>query len=163
MLSHSIAFNTRISRKEIDMKKQEAPINNSPLSEEDLQHFKERLHEEKEDAQEKIDNFQKRIEELEDKLGDTTSSAAHHQGNIASSEEEREKYYTMIEKQKEKIEDIKLSLDKIKAGNYGICNVTGDPIQKERLEVKPYAKYSVDAVKDANNLENKSMSVKDTP
>ncbi|MAL17997.1 MAG: hypothetical protein CL670_00930 [Balneola sp.] len=144
------------------MEQQKAPVNNSLFSKEELQHFKELLQDEKEDAQDKIDNFQERLDELENKLDDTTSSSAHHQGNIASSEEEREKYYAMIEKQKEKIADIKLSLDKIEAGNYGICNVTGDPIKKERLEVKPYAKYSVDAIKEANNLESKSMSVKDT-
>jgi RNA polymerase-binding protein DksA len=144
------------------MEQQEAPIDNSPFSEEELEHFKEQLHEEKDDAEDKIANFKERLSELEDKMDDTTSSSAHHQGNIASSEEEREKYYAMIEKKKEKIEDIKIALDKIEAGNYGICNVTGDPIQKGRLKVKPYAKYSVDAVKEANNVGSKSMSVQET-
>lgn len=134
------------------MEKQETPVNTSPFSEEELEHFKNRLQEEHEDAKEKIETFRKRISEIEEKLDHTTSSSAHHQGNIGSSEEEREKYYAMIEKQKEKIEDIKLSLDKIEAGNYGICNVTGEPIKKERLEIKPYAKYTVDAVKSANNV-----------
>ncbi|SMO63549.1 TraR/DksA family transcriptional regulator [Gracilimonas mengyeensis] len=127
------------------MSKQETPVNNTPFSEEELDHFKELLNEEKEEAQNKIETFQERVEELEEKLNDTTSSAAHHQGNIASSEEEREKYYTMIEREKEKIEDIKVALDKIEAGNYGICNVTGKPIAKERLEVVPHAKYSKEA------------------
>lgn len=129
------------------MSTQEAPINSTPFSDEELEHFKEKLQQEEKEAQEKIETFQNRIDELEQKLDDTKSSSAHHQGNIASSEEEREKYYTMIESEKEKLEQIKVALDKIENGNYGICNVTGKPIQKERLEVKPYARYSVEAVK----------------
>ena len=139
------------------MEQQEAPVNNSPFSEEELEHFNERLKEELEDAEEKISTFQGRLSEIEEKLNDTSSSSAHHQGNIASSEEEREKYYAMIEKQNEKIEEIKMAQDRIEAGNYGICNVTGDPIKKERLEVKPHARYSVEAVKSANNLEKNTQ------
>ncbi len=135
------------------MAKQEAPVNNSPFTAEELEHFKERLNEELADAKEKISSFEARLKEIENKLNDTTSSSAHHQGNIASSEEEREKYYSMIEKQKEKIKEIKMAHSRIEVGNYGICDVTGDPIKKERLEVKPHARYSVEAVKSANNME----------
>lgn len=135
------------------MEKQEAPLNNSPFSEEELEHFDERLQEELDDANEKISSFKNRLSEIEEKLNDTSSSSAHHQGNIASSEEEREKYYAMIEQQKEKIEEIKMARDRIETGNYGICNVTGDPIKKKRLEIKPHARYSVEAVKSANNVD----------
>lgn len=135
------------------MTKQEAPVNNTPFTTEELKHFEDQLNEELEDAKEKISSFEDRLSEIENKLNDTTSSSAHHQGNIASSEEEREKYYSMIEKQKEKIEEIKLAQGRIEAGNYGICDVTGDPIKKERLEIKPHARYSVEAVKSANNVE----------
>ena len=135
------------------MKQQEAPINNTPFSEDEIEHFEKRLQEEKKDAEEKIEEFKTRVREIEQKLDDTSSSSAHHQGNIGSSEEEREKYYAMIEKQKEKVDEIKMAKDRIETGNYGICNVTGDPIKKERLEIKPYAKYSVEAVKSANNVE----------
>lgn len=135
------------------MKQQEAPVNNSALTEKEREHFEERLTEELEEAEAKISSFKDRLSEIESKLNDTSSSSAHHQGNIASSEEEREKYYSMIGKQKEKIEEIKMAQDRIEAGNYGICDVTGDPIKKERLEIKPHARYCVEAVKSANNVE----------
>ncbi len=144
------------------MEKQEAPIDNTPFSEEEIEHFKDRLREEEKEAEEKINTFQERISEIEQKLDDTSSSSAHHQGNIGSSEEEREKYYAMIEKQKEKIEKISAAKDRIETGNYGICNVTGDPISKERLEIMPYAEYSAEAVKSANNVEPQNMSVRET-
>lgn len=144
------------------MEKQEAPVNNTPFSEEEIEHFKDRLREEEKGAEEKINTFKDRISEIEQKLEDTSSSSAHHQGNIGSSEEEREKYYAMIEKQKEKIEKISVAKDRIETGNYGICNVTGDPISKERLEIMPYAEYSAEAVKSANNVDAENMSVRET-
>jgi RNA polymerase-binding protein DksA len=145
------------------MSTQETPVNSTPFSEEELQHFKVKLQEEQNEAQKKIDTFQNRIDELEQKMDDTKSSSAHHQGNIASSEEEREKYYTMIEKEKDKLEEIKVALDKIETGNYGICNVSGKPIQKERLEIKPYARYSVEAVKSKQgDMSPASMQVQDS-
>ncbi len=36
--------------------------------------------------------------------------------------------------------DVKLALDKIKAGKYGICEVSGEQIEKERLEANPAAR-----------------------
>ncbi|MEQ8524311.1 TraR/DksA C4-type zinc finger protein [Gracilimonas sp.] len=144
------------------MEAQKAPVNNSPFSEKELEHFNDRLEEELDDAKEKISSFEDRLSEIEEKLDDTSSSAAHHQGNIASSEEEREKYYAMIEKQKEKVEEINMAKNRIKTGNYGICNVTGEPIKKERLEIKPYARYSVEAVKSANNVESHKITVSDS-
>ncbi|MBX4209419.1 hypothetical protein KW799_01870, partial [Candidatus Parcubacteria bacterium] len=36
--------------------------------------------------------------------------------------------------------DVKLALDKIKKGAYGICEVDGTPIEKERLEANPAAR-----------------------
>jgi RNA polymerase-binding protein DksA len=133
------------------MDKQEAPINNSPFTDEEIEHFEHLLNEELKETSTNIEQFENRLQELESKMNDKNSSTAHHQGNIGTSEDEREKYYTLIQKEKEKLNDIKMALDRIETGNYGICNVTGKPIQKERLQVKPYAKYSVDAVEKANS------------
>lgn len=127
------------------MKKQEAPIRNTPFSDKELEHFEKKLKEEQKESEKKIELYGKSLDELEGNMEDTSSSADHHQGNIGSDEDEREKYYLMIEKEKEKLEEINMALNRIETGNYGICKVTGEPIQKERLEAKPYAKYSIDA------------------
>src|SRR5581483_448076 len=39
--------------------------------------------------------------------------------------------------------DVKMALDKIKKGTYGICEVGGEPIDKERLEANPAARTCV--------------------
>ncbi|MEQ8577265.1 MAG: hypothetical protein RIC57_10145 [Balneola sp.] len=124
----------------------ETPVDNTTLTEKELDHFKNKLVDEQKEAEEKINDLEQSLEEIEANKGDRASSSAHHQGNLGSWEEQRETKYTLIEKQKKKIEKIKVALDRIETGNYGICVVTGDRIQKERLEIMPYAVHSVDAM-----------------
>jgi len=130
------------------MNKQETPIHNSPFSEEELEQFEEMLKKEHKESEKKVSQYEDRLEDLESNMDDNSSSSAHHQGNIGTSEDEREKYYIMIEKEKEKQEEINMALNRIETGNYGICKVTGNPIKKERLMAVPYAKYSIEAKKE---------------
>jgi len=44
---------------------------------------------------------------------------------------------------KKELEDINIALKKIDEGTYGICEICEEPISKERLLVKPYAKYCI--------------------
>lgn len=129
------------------MSNTETPVNSTHLSEDEIAHFKERLLEEKKQAENKIEELQSSIDEIENKMDDTSSGSAHHQGDLGSSEELRETNYTLIEKQKDKLEQITAALDRIETGNYGICVVTGEPIQKDRLEAIPYTRHSVKAKK----------------
>lgn len=147
-----MGFNSviKVNNRELEiyvMSNNETPINNTNLTETELEHFKQRLLEEQKNGKEKIDELEKSIEELESNMSDQVSSSAHHQGNIGSVEEQRETKYTLIEKQKDKLEKIKVALDRIETGNYGVCIVTGDPIQKERLEAMPHAIHSIGAMK----------------
>lgn len=127
------------------MGKQKTPIRNTPFSDEELTHFRKKLKEQQKESEKNVEQYESSLEELEGNMDDKSSSADHHTGNVGTTEDEREKYYIMIEKEKEKQEEINMALNRIETGNYGICHVTGKPIQKERLEAKPYAKYSVDA------------------
>ncbi|MEO9887763.1 MAG: TraR/DksA C4-type zinc finger protein [Balneola sp.] len=143
------------------MSNNETPINSTNLTEKELENFKQRLFDEKKNSQKKIEELEESIQDIESNMGDNVSSSAHHQGNIASAEEQRETKYTLIEKQKDKLEKIKVALDRIETGNYGTCVVTGNSIQKERLEAMPYAIHSVDAMKGNINTDKKKLNVKD--
>lgn len=129
------------------MSTNETPVDSSHLTQDEIAHFKDRLLEEQEEAEQKIKELQSSIDEIENKMDDTSSGSAHHQGDLGSSEELRETNYTLIEKQKDKLEQITAALDRIETGNYGTCVVTGKPIQKGRLEAMPYTRHSVDAKK----------------
>ena len=49
-----------------------------------------------------------------------------------------------LEKQ---LKDINSALEKIDAGNYGICEISGEPIERERLEANPAARTCMKHVK----------------
>lgn len=123
----------------------ETPINSTYLSQEELSNFKDQLLDERTQTLEEIDRLEQSIEQIENKLENNVSSSAHHQGDLGNSEELRETNYTLIEKQKDKLEQIAAALDRIETGNYGICIVTGKNIKKGRLEAMPYALHAFDA------------------
>jgi DnaK suppressor protein len=67
--------------------------------------------------------------------GDESDQASFFQGiNI---------YKSISEKQTKMLEEIELSLQKIKDGEYGICEMCEEPIPLERLKVKVFARYCI--------------------
>jgi len=130
------------------MDKQETPIENTPFNKKELEYFRKRLLDEKEKAEIRIKNLKESIGDLNEAELDEKSSLDDHQGNIGTDELNKETKYTMIEKEKKKIEKIIVALDRIADGNYGICLATGKPIAKERLEAIPYALYTVEAANE---------------
>lgn len=51
----------------------------------------------------------------------------------------------LAETEREMIRDIDRALQRIQDRTYGICEATGQPITKARLEAKPWATYSIAA------------------
>jgi RNA polymerase-binding protein DksA len=125
----------------------DAPVNNTPYSDEELDHFKDLLKNKKRETRQEIETLKERLEDLTSNQKDKQSGAAHHQGDIASGEDEREKFLIMIEKKKKTMAEIKAALDRIELGTYGVCESTGEKIQKERLEAIPHARFSIEAKK----------------
>lgn len=46
------------------------------------------------------------------------------------------------------IKEIDDALNRIRAGSYGVCELTGKPIRAERLEELPWARYSIEAARE---------------
>jgi DnaK suppressor protein len=44
---------------------------------------------------------------------------------------------------KQELEEIEIALKKIENGTYGICEMCEEPINRERLLIKPHAKYCI--------------------
>ena len=57
---------------------------------------------------------------------------------------ERERDLALSHQARAAVEEIDHALAKIDLGTYGICEVSGDPIPKERLEAIPWAKERVE-------------------
>lgn len=117
----------------------------SQLSEDELQHFKEKLEKEKKETERKIEELKSSAESIDDNADDRKSGTDHHPGDVASDAQIKKTNLTLLEKQREKQKKIDAALERIESGTYGICLATGKPIQKERLEAMPYAMHAVDA------------------
>ena len=115
------------------------------LSDEELEHFKNKLLKEKEESEKEIERLKERAENIEDDFDDRQSGQAHHPGDVASDAQIKKTSFTLLEKQREKHQKIEAALERIESGTYGVCLISGDPIEKERLEAIPYAMHKVDA------------------
>jgi DnaK suppressor protein len=115
------------------------------VKEELIKKFKEKLEKEKKEIEERLKEFAKKGKVPED----WEAKFPHYDGEAGSGALERaadevEEYETLrsIEQSLEvKLRDINLALEKIKKGEYGICEKCDREIEIERLEIVPEAKF----------------------
>jgi RNA polymerase-binding transcription factor DksA len=115
------------------------------MKEELIKKFKERLEKEKEEIEKQLKEFAEKGKIPDD----WEAKFPHYNGESGSGALERaadevEEYETLrsIEQSLEvKLRDINLALEKIKKGNYGICENCGKEIEIERLEAIPEARF----------------------
>ena len=63
----------------------------------------------------------------------------------------------LVEKDRNLLREINSALAKIQNGSYGICEGTGKPIAKARLEAQPWARFSIEY---ARQLEKTNMGIR---
>jgi DnaK suppressor protein len=71
------------------------------------------------------------------------SSFDQHPGDLATDTFEREKDLSIVEQLDAELEDVERAVRRVEDGSYGCCEVDGEPIPDERLEVLPAARYCV--------------------
>jgi len=114
------------------------------LTKKQLQHFRDRLLAEKQKVLEEMGDLQQ--DNLKQSISDAAgenSRYSYHLGDVASLSYGREFSMGLAERQQKYLEQIDDALARIEDGSYGICKVTGDLIDIERLEEVLVAKYSV--------------------
>jgi len=77
-----------------------------------------------------------------DEAGDTALQS--DAGGQGSETFEREKDIAILEQLEHDLAEIEAALQRLDDGTYGIDEVTGDPIPRERLEAYPTARTNVD-------------------
>lgn len=136
------------------MPDQNVSSNNTPYSDEDLEYFRELLLNEQAETLEEIDRIKDSLENQNSMEDERASSQHHHVGNVGSEEQEKERLYLMNERNREKIEEINAALSRIDNGTYGVCEASGDKIEKERLKAVPYARNSITKEKKSDQKES---------
>ncbi len=115
------------------MPKPESP---AALSTRELTHFHTRLLDERKSV---FSRLQTRVETA---TGDTDNLA--DELDIASRAQDQAFLLRLADKERKLLVEIDRALSKMDDGTYGLCEGTGEPIGKKRLEARPWTRHSVE-------------------
>lgn len=83
-------------------------------------------------------------EALRSSGGTNLSTLPMHMADMGTDNYEQEFTLGLVEKDRNLVREINAALAKIQNGTYGICEATGKPIGRPRLEAQPWARFSIE-------------------
>lgn len=81
--------------------------------------------------------------------------------DLASATVEQNLTFRLLDRERKLLGEIDHALDKIKNGDFGYCEGTGEPIPKKRLEIRPWCKYSVGYKEQMERMKKSGRGVGD--
>lgn len=82
-----------------------------------------------------------------DDAGDL-SSYGQHMADAGTDTFDRDFALSLVSSEQEALAEIEAAIKRIHDGTYGVCEITGKPIAKERLLAVPFTRYSAEAQKE---------------
>ena len=115
------------------------------LTSADTEHFKQMLLEKRREILRNVNEFEDEALKKSrlDAAGDL-SSMPIHMADIGTDNYEQEFALGLMDSERKLLREIDDALECIEQGTYGICEGTGKPIPKARLEAQPWAKYCIE-------------------
>lgn len=110
------------------------------LNKKEIELFKERLIRMKKQITSSIQGTKEEVKEL-----DQSKGYSQHQADEGTDDFGRTISLELSNKELFILKQIDRALEKINEGTYGMCDITGKPIAKARLEAIPYAVMTVEA------------------
>lgn len=112
----------------------------------DLKYFKDRLVKERALLEEELATVGRKDpvnpKDWQATVDDSTVDSAD-ENEVADVLEEFEEHKAILNQLETQLKDVDDALAKIEAGKYGICEISGETIERERLEANPSARTSV--------------------
>lgn len=78
---------------------------------------------------------------------DNLSKLPVHMADIGSDVYQQDLDLGMAETENKRLLEINAALHRITDRTYGVCQLTGNPIPRARLDAKPWAKYTIEAAR----------------
>lgn len=122
----------------------------SPFGKKDLAHFRQVLIRKRSELVGDVSQMEN--EALQGNSGAT--SVPQHMAEQGSDTYDQSLALDIAAADRKLIKEIDDAIKRIDLGTYGVCELTGKPIKRERLEELPWARYSIEA---ARELERRSM------
>ena len=73
-----------------------------------------------------------------------TSGGGMHTGDAGSDAYDRDFALNLLAKEQDALSEIEQAIQRAESGLYGVCEMSGNKIPKERLEAIPFARYTVE-------------------
>jgi RNA polymerase-binding protein DksA len=118
---------------------------NTFLSDAEIDDFRRSLLQKRKALQDEIDHLQSELsdENREESTGGGLSELPTHPADQGTDMYDRELTMSMIERQQAERAEVDAALQRIEDGTFGICEGTGEPIEKRRLKARPWSRYSL--------------------
>lgn len=116
--------------------------NEAGLNTRDLEHFRDLLLAKRRELVGDMSQMER--EALRSGGNSNLSTLPIHMADMGTDNYEQEFTLGLVEKDRNLLREINSALAKIQNGTYGVCEGTGKPISKARLEAQPWARYSIE-------------------
>lgn len=104
------------------------------------EHFKELLLKEVTKIEAELSSVGRRNNGVWEAVETDNTGDSAEDGEVADSMEELDNNNAVVLELERQLIDVKSALDKIEAGKYGICEISGEDIELDRLEANPAAR-----------------------
>lgn len=110
----------------------------------DIDHFRALLVEERTRLQDELEYVRDRSTDMDNALPEDSESGDEDSADLASAMMDKEMDLSVEDELEDLLNQVDRAFQKVEEGTYGICDVSGDPIPKSRLELIPFATLTVE-------------------
>lgn len=109
----------------------------------DIEHFRSMLVVERERLESELEGIRSRSTDVEGSLPDEGESGDEDTADLATAMMDKEIDLSVEDEIMDMLNAVDHALEKMEDGTYGICDISGEPIPKSRLELIPWASLTV--------------------
>ena len=85
------------------------------------------------------------------------SGYGQHMADAGTDTFDRDFALSLVSSEQEALSEVEAAIKRIHAGTYGICELTGKPISRDRLLAVPFTRYSAEAQKELEKTKHRSV------
>jgi RNA polymerase-binding transcription factor DksA len=91
-----------------------------------------------------------------DDAGDL-SGYGQHMADAGTDTFDRDFALSLVSSEQEALSEVEATIARVHAGTYGVCELTGKPIGRERLLAVPFTRYSAEAQKELEKTKHRNI------
>lgn len=85
------------------------------------------------------------------------SSYSQHMADAGTDNFDRDFALSLVSSEQEALQEIEAAIRRIMNGTYGVCEITGEPIKKDRLKAVPFTRYSLEGQQQLEKTRRRSV------